>query len=70
MNFLLSRSTSWSKPPHNYRRRSALIMTNCWMFTVVPISSVSVICVQWMNIKAIIQCQLQQRGLRNRGSWG
>ncbi|XP_038841902.1 tripartite motif-containing protein 34-like [Salvelinus namaycush] len=36
MNLLLSRSTSWSKPPHNYRRRSALIsslscliMTNC-----------------------------------------
>uniref|UniRef100_A0A0E9S8E5 Uncharacterized protein n=1 Tax=Anguilla anguilla TaxID=7936 RepID=A0A0E9S8E5_ANGAN len=45
MNLLPLRSTNWSKPLETCRRRSALIMTNCWRFTVVLISSVSVISV-------------------------
>uniref|UniRef100_A0AAY5KJE7 RING-type domain-containing protein n=1 Tax=Esox lucius TaxID=8010 RepID=A0AAY5KJE7_ESOLU len=60
------KSTSWSKPPNNYRRRSVLIMTNCWRFTVVLISSVSVFFVCWMNIKDMIQSQLHRKGLRNK----
>ena len=66
MNLLPLRSTNWSKPLETWRRRSALIMTSCWRFTVVLISSVSVICVRWMNTEAMIQSQLQQKGLRNR----
>ena len=59
MNLLPLRSTNWSKPLETCRRRSALIITNLCRFTVVPISSVSVICVWWMNTEAMIQSQLQ-----------
>ncbi|KAJ8377048.1 hypothetical protein SKAU_G00076280 [Synaphobranchus kaupii] len=69
MNLLLLRSTDWSKPLEPCRRRSALIITKFWMFTVVPISKVSVICAHWMNTEAMIQSHLQQNGLRNGSSW-
>ncbi|KAG7477490.1 hypothetical protein MATL_G00070170 [Megalops atlanticus] len=47
-------------------RRSALIMTNCWRFTVVQISSVFVMCVQWITTEAMLQFLLQKKGLKNR----
>ncbi|KAJ8376954.1 hypothetical protein SKAU_G00075340, partial [Synaphobranchus kaupii] len=70
MNLLLLRSTDWSKPLETLRRRSALIMTKRWRFTVVPISSLSVICVQLRITKGTILSQLQPQGLRGRSSWG